>query len=225
MCRKSTVPHRAVWALLALAVIPAVGRGQSVPDWRRIGTYAMSHAVAYATDGSLAGSISGAVDRVWYSGDGAILFARTSSGRTYQTSDLETWQNSENTAPALPTNRILGLARGSADVPGAMRDLAASPVNPDELTVATDLGVFRSADAGKSWSSLNDGLPNLPVTRLLDLPAGDQASASSSRGIWPPNGLRAKSSCGFRRTIATSLPKPACAKLWGCRSPPCRLRA
>ncbi len=184
------MPHRAVWALLALAVIPAVGRGQSVPDWRRIGTYAMSHAVTYATDGSLAGSISGAVDRVWYSGDGAILFARTSSGRTYQTSDLETWQNSENTAPALPTNRILGLARGSADVPGAMRDLAASPVNPDELTVATDLGVFRSADAGKSWSSLNDGLPNLPVTRLLDLPAGDQGVrielAGNLAAEWPP---------------------------------------
>ena len=146
--------------------------------------------MSYAMDGTLAGSVSGPVDRVWYSGDGAILFARTSSGRTYQTSDLENWQSSQATPPAAATPRVLGLSPGSVEVPGAMRDLAASPTNPDEISVATDQGVFRSADGGKSWTSLNDGLPNLPVTRLLNLPAGDQGVrielAGDLAAEWPP---------------------------------------
>ncbi len=190
VCRKSTVLSLANLALLASALWPAVSRGQSVPDWRRIGSYSLSPAVSYATDGSLAGSVSGPVDRVWYSADGSTLFARTSSGKTYQTSDLETWQSSANIPPALPATRVLGLAPGSAEVPGALRDLATSPANPDELTVATGQGVFRSADAGRSWTSLNDGLPNLPVVRLLNLPAGDQGVrielAGNLAAEWPP---------------------------------------
>ena len=35
-------------------------------------------------------------------------------------------------------------------------------------------GVFRSIDGGKSWSGLNQTLPNLPATRLLSVPSGDQ---------------------------------------------------
>lgn len=171
--------------MLAAAFLPA-GFGQSVPDWRRIGSYSLNP----AGEGALAGSVAGPVDRVWYSGDGSTLYARTSSGRTYQTSDLENWRSSEVGPPSVSANRALGLAQGSADVPGAMRDLAASPANPDELTVATDQGVFRSVDGAKSWSSLNDGLPNLPVTRLLDLPAGDHGVRIQIGGDraaeWPP---------------------------------------
>jgi uncharacterized protein (TIGR03437 family) len=63
-------------------------------------------------------------------------------------------------------------------------------VNPEEIAVATDQGVFRSADAGKSWTSLNDGLPNLPVARLLNLPEGDQGVRIELTGNlaaeWPP---------------------------------------
>ena len=92
--------------------------------------------------------------------------------------------------PAVPANRVLGLPLGSANVPGALRDLAASPANPDEISVATDQGIFRSADAGKSWTSLNDGLPNLPVVRLLNLPEGDQGVRIELKGNlaaeWPP---------------------------------------
>lgn len=57
-----------------------------------------------------------------------------------------------------------------------LRDLAVSPVNEDEVTVANESGVFRTIDGGKSWSSLNQGLPNLPSARLLSLPAGDHGA-------------------------------------------------
>jgi uncharacterized protein (TIGR03437 family) len=57
-----------------------------------------------------------------------------------------------------------------------LRDLAVSPANEDEATVATGSGVFRTVDAGKSWSGLNQGLPNLPSVRLLNLPSGDRGA-------------------------------------------------
>jgi len=83
-----------------------------------------------------------------------------------------------------------GVGAGSANVPGALRDIATSPVNPDEIAVATEQGVFRSADAGKSWTSLNDGLPNLPVARLLDLPEAGQGVrvelVGNRAAEWPP---------------------------------------
>src|SRR5579863_8978528 len=83
-----------------------------------------------------------------------------------------------------------------ASIVGAgLRDLAIAPGNGDELVVAGDAGVFRSADGGLSWSSLNEGLPNLPVTRLLNLPAGAQgvrlALANDEAVEWPPGAKQA----------------------------------
>ena len=56
---------------------------QTTPDWRRIGNSLI--------DRSLAGLATGPVDRVWYSADGSQLLVRTPSGRTFATSDFETW--------------------------------------------------------------------------------------------------------------------------------------
>lgn len=56
-----------------------------------------------------------------------------------------------------------------------LKDLAVSPRDDDEIVVAGDNGVFRSLDGGKSWSGLNDSLPNLPSARIRTLPAGGQS--------------------------------------------------
>jgi uncharacterized protein (TIGR03437 family) len=66
--------------------------------------------------------------------------------------------------------------RTSSIIGPDLHDLAVSPANEDEATVATGSGVFRTVDAGKSWSSLNQGLPNLPAARLLTLPSGDRGA-------------------------------------------------
>jgi uncharacterized protein (TIGR03437 family) len=63
--------------------------------------------------------------------------------------------------------------RNRSIVGPGLRDLAVSPRNPDEVVVAGSAGVFRSLDAGRSWSGLNQGLPNLPGGRLRSLPSGD----------------------------------------------------
>ncbi len=70
----------------------------------------------------------------------------------------------------------------AAKVPGglasmvgtALTDLAVSPKDSDEIVVAGADGVFRSLDGGKSWSGLNDALPNLPAARIRTPPGGDQ---------------------------------------------------
>ena len=50
--------------------------------------------------------------------------------------------------------------------------VAVSPSDPDEVTVASATGVWRSLDGGLSWTGLNDFLPNLPSGHLLGLPSG-----------------------------------------------------
>ena len=75
-------------------------------------------------------------------------------------------------------------------VGGPLLDLAVSPVNPDEIVVAGDNGVFRTLDAGLVWSSLNENLPNLPATHILALPAGSRGVQAEIGDAliaeWPP---------------------------------------
>ena len=66
--------------------------------------------------------------------------------------------------------------RNTSILGGDIRDLAISPSNEEEATVASGSGVFRTVDGGKSWTGLNQGLPNLPAARLLTLPSGDQGA-------------------------------------------------
>jgi uncharacterized protein (TIGR03437 family) len=56
---------------------------------------------------------------------------------------------------------------------------AIAPSDPDALVLANDFGVWRSMDAGLSWSGLNSGLPNLPVRRILATPG-----AMTGTRIW-----------------------------------------
>src|ERR1700730_14127408 len=88
MCRAATI--RAVstasffWHSFLLALQgPAWGQAPAL-DWRHIGNSAIELALPSVA--------TGAVDRVWYSQDGSTLYARTASGRTFQTSDFEGWQ-------------------------------------------------------------------------------------------------------------------------------------
>ncbi len=82
------------------------------------------------------------------------------------------------------------LWQGASLIGGKVHDMAVSPDNPDMICVAGEDGVFFSADGGRSWSSWNSDLPNLPVTRLLDLPVGSQGVrielAGSRAAAWPP---------------------------------------
>lgn len=84
-----------------------------------------------------------------------------------------------------------------------LRDLAVSPANEDEIVVAGSAGIFRSMDAGKTWSSLNENLPNLPSVRIRSLPVGSQGAQLELPGAmvveWQPGERQA-----WRRADNTS---------------------
>ncbi len=174
------------------------------------------HVGGRALQSGLAGPVGGPLSQVAFSRDGATLFARTSAGRIWQSSDLgETWQ------PSTPEQvGFSGLFDLPAEAPGVRppgqepqarvvshpyrrqtfyalgRDLYRSPddgrswinltsdglssiigpwqssiafhpTEPDMLAVSNSAGIWKSADGGLSWSSLNDRLPNFPRTRLI----------------------------------------------------------
>jgi uncharacterized protein (TIGR03437 family) len=80
--------------------------------------------------------------------------------------------------------------RNASIIGSGLRDLAVSPLSDDQAVVANASGVFRTVDGGKSWSGLNQGLPNLPAARLLSLPSGDQGARLGLRDLsaveWQP---------------------------------------
>jgi uncharacterized protein (TIGR03437 family) len=71
-----------------------------------------------------------------------------------------------------------------------LRDLAISPANENEVVVAGSAGIFRSLDGGRSWSSLNESLPNLPAVRIRSVPEGPQGTQLELPGAmvveWQP---------------------------------------
>ena len=73
-------------------------------------------------------------------------------------------------------------------------DFAPSPRDPDEITVATRNGLWRSVDAGLTWSGLNDSLPNFPANRILETPNGVNGirlSGDSGAFEWRPGERKA----------------------------------
>jgi uncharacterized protein (TIGR03437 family) len=180
----------------------------------------------------LASPATGPVDTVWFGPDGR-LYARTHSGRTFETSDFEIWTPSSNTsAPDAPLepqihrkpeagariiaiqghiyslgrnllrsddsglswNNLTGYKTESV-IGGNQHSVAVGP--NDQLVVANDYGVWRSMDGGLSWAGLNQGLPNLPVRRILSAPRGTAGTRvaidgvgaielQSGSGVWMP---------------------------------------
>jgi uncharacterized protein (TIGR03437 family) len=72
--------------------------------------------------------------------------------------------------------------RGACILGAGLQSAAASPNDPDEVTVASATGVWRSVDGGLSWTGLNDFLPNLPAAHLLGLPGGTRGVRLSVAG-------------------------------------------
>jgi uncharacterized protein (TIGR03437 family) len=160
------------------------------------------------------------------------LFAKTTSGRVFETNDFEQWRlitdpkvsppaEQEPTATGIPeagaklasggtAGRLYGVGRdvyrsddggeswvnltaykGACLLGAGLASVAASSSDPDEVTVASAAGVWRSIDGGLSWTGLNDFLPNLPSGHLLGLPSGTRgvrlSVANSAAEIeWAP---------------------------------------
>lgn len=66
----------------------------------------------------------------------------------------------------------LTLYRGQSILGAPVVDVAVDPSDDQRLAVAAATGVWFSSDGGTSWQGLNDGLPSLPVRRILAAPRG-----------------------------------------------------
>ena len=149
------------------------GHAQTAPDWRRIG--------GSSFDLMLASPATGPVEQVWYSPDGALLYARTVSGRTFQTADFANWVPAS--APVYPPVVPETVTAQRLPETGARLVPSAAQV----YAVGRDL--WRSGDGGRTWDNLTayksqslvgDGLHALAVS-----PANpDQLVVSNNFGVW-----------------------------------------
>ncbi|MBI4877960.1 MAG: hypothetical protein HY822_25300, partial [Acidobacteria bacterium] len=145
------------------------------PDWRRIGSSAVEM--------SLAALATGPVERVWYAPDGAALLIRTSSGKTFESRDFESWTASGDglVPPPLPEAPALRKPEPAALV-------RAHPGHPARL-YALGRSVYRSEDAGRSWANLTawrqdsilgDGMHDLAVSPRNP----DEIAVANDFGVW-----------------------------------------
>jgi uncharacterized protein (TIGR03437 family) len=138
MCRKSTI------GFLCAAWICGLAVAQTAPaplraSWRKIGNFVI--------DKGLAGEAGGPAARLWYSLDGATLFALTAAGDTFQSTDFDHW------APASVQAPPLGKEGTPRSLPEPEAQWRYAPSDP--LTVyAFGKYVYRSLDNGRSWENL-----------------------------------------------------------------------
>jgi uncharacterized protein (TIGR03437 family) len=97
----------------------------------------------------LAAPATGPVDEVWFSADGSQLFARTHAGRTFQTTDFESW----SAAAAPPEPLALVPVTDSRRLPEPGTRVVAAPWNRARY-YALGTNLYRSDDGGESWSNL-----------------------------------------------------------------------
>jgi uncharacterized protein (TIGR03437 family) len=100
-------------------------------------------------DLALAAPATGPVSRVWFTSDGSRLYALTDSGRTFESTDLETWAAVANTMPVpdLP-------AATDLRTPEAGARLFPHPRDSRRVYAQGDRHLYRSDDGGASWTNI-----------------------------------------------------------------------
>ncbi len=183
MCHKETLRDtvRAITLVLALACLgsaqsPSQSPAQS-PAWRKVGSSAV--------DLLLASPATGAVDHVWFSPNGGTLYARTRSGKVFETSDYEVWQSSATTAEPLPQT-----APALARIPEAGAHVTGGGFG---RVFALGNQLYRSTDGGITWNNLTafktDSVIGLGQRSVAVPPPGstlnlDQLVVANQFGVW-----------------------------------------
>jgi len=177
VCHKGTVSKRRTLLGAALCVGAAgILAGQTPPvEWRRVGTPSV--------EVGLAAPATGPVAAVWYSPDGARLYARTRAGRVLETIDFESWipaQGASGPADAPPP------AVDRMPEPGAKLALAAAA--PGRI-YALGTQLYRSDDGGRSWVNLtafhNQSIIGPSQHSVAVSPDdADQVAVANDFGVW-----------------------------------------
>jgi uncharacterized protein (TIGR03437 family) len=159
---------------LALAAV-FLAAAQTHPDWRKVGSSSVEL--------MLASPATGPVERVWYSADGSVLFARTPSGKIFETADFETWVA---VADAAGPNTLVPATAARLPEPGAR--VFSTVSNPSKM-YSLGQQLLRSEDGGHSWTNLTayksgsvvgSGQHSLAVSPTNP----DQLAVANDYGVW-----------------------------------------
>lgn len=176
MCRRATIRLIIATAIVAAAPGGYVWGQAAGLDWRHIGNAAI--------DLPLPSVATGPVDRVWYSTDGSILYARTVSGRIFQTTDFDQWKRATDAKVVAPSREN----PPAASLPEPQLRAAAQVVGSSRL-YGVGRDAYRSDDGGISWSNLT-GYKQASILggQLSDVAASphdpDDVVVAASSGVW-----------------------------------------
>lgn len=199
--RTMTSPFRQVGSMVLLCM--GLG-GTLSAEWRHIGTAAMDLHLSGLASGPMAGigwsadgkvilartaigrwlatvdeekwtvsdrlpaaAVSAVVDRL--PEPGARVIGAGRSGVAYAYGD-HVWRTEDNGR----SWRNLTQWKQTSLLGGPVSEAAVRPGVPDEIVVSAATGVWKSSDAGITWSGLNAALPQLPVRRIVSLPQGSR---------------------------------------------------
>jgi uncharacterized protein (TIGR03437 family) len=127
---------------------------------------------------------TGPVDRVWYSEDGSLLYARTFSGRIFVTTDFEQWKRVQDQSVTPPA----AVNPEAVTVPEAALKLRSQPGASGRF-YGFGHNAYRSDDGGITWTNLTaykgasilgDGLADLAVSPRFP----DEVVIASNNGVW-----------------------------------------
>jgi uncharacterized protein (TIGR03437 family) len=143
-------------------------------NWRKVGSSAVELL--------LASPATGPVERVWFSEDGGVLYARTRSRKIFATADYEIWQASENAAePAalLPAPSVVRVPEPGVRVVSAGFG----------KIYALGRQLFRSDDGGRTWENLSafktDSVIGFVQHSVAVSPVSpDQIVVANDFGVW-----------------------------------------
>ena len=173
MCHKGTV-HGTVLAV-TLGIVATSAWGQTNANWRKVG--------GAAVDLSLAAPATGPVAQVWFAPGGSVLYARTHSGRTFQTADYESWSAVDST-PEIPAVTPATAVR----LPEAGARVIVAPGNRARF-YALGRQLFRSDDGGRTWENLT-AYKSIPIVGTgqhsvaISPVDADQIVVANDFGVW-----------------------------------------
>jgi uncharacterized protein (TIGR03437 family) len=178
--------------------------GSAFAEWRRVGTAAMDLRLNGLATGPVAGVGWSADGESIYARSATGRWLLTADGETWAAAETNPVQGRSAVVDRLPEPRaqvVSGVRAGWAYaygdhvwrtedngrtwrnltqwkqtslLGGPVSEAAVRPGVPEEVVVSTATGVWKSADAGLTWSSLNAALPQLPVRRIVSLPRGTE---------------------------------------------------
>ena len=149
---------------------------QAAPvEWRRVGNPSMEL--------GLASPATGPAQTVWYSADGAALYARTRAGSVFETADFENWTPAQGVSEPADT---LPPPVDRMPEPGAK--LAVAGAAPGRI-YALGTQLYRSDDGGRSWTNLTAFHSQSiigPGQRSVAVSPGDpdQLAVANDFGVW-----------------------------------------